>query len=430
MSTGASRRGSARDRLALIAVDVAPLRASVAFRRLWLGNVATFLGSQMTTVAAAIQVYEQTSSTVLVGLLGFAGLIPLALVGPFAGAVVDAVDRRRLCLATSSGIALCALLLVAQALLAPGWIWPLFLLVAAQATLSSFDTPTRRVIVPRLLPPQQLMAANSLFQLELNVGLVIGPLLAGALIAVIGVSWTYVVEALLVSYAIAAIWRLPSLRPEGETVAPGWQSIKQGLGFLKRNQVLHASFLVDVNAMALAMPRALFPALAIHRYGLGAGFAGVLYAAPAVGALLGGLTSGWLAHVRRQGLVTIWCVVAWGALIAVFAFVTSPWLAVALLALAGLADMVSAVLRATMLQVEVPDNLRGRMTSIYIVVVAGGPRLGDLQFGLMAALLGPTAAIAAGGIACIAATGAVAAWRPRFTRYVPRSLQLARYGDR
>lgn len=152
----------------------------------------------------------------------------------------------------------------------------------------------------------------------------------------------------------------------------------------------------------------------------------MLYAAPAVGALLGGLASGWLAHVRRQGLVTLWCVVVWGALIAVFAFVTDPWLAVGLLALAGLADMVSAVLRATMLQVEVPDNLRGRMTSIYIVVVAGGPRLGDLQLGAMAALLGPTAAIAAGGIACIAATGAVAAWRPAFTRYVPASLQPAR----
>lgn len=425
MSTGASRR-STRDRLALIAVNVEPLRVSASFRRLWTGNVATFLGSQMTTVAAAIQVYERTSSTFLVGLLGFAGLIPLVLVGPFAGAVVDAVDRRRLCLLTSGGIALCALLLVAQALWAPGWIWPLFLLVAAQATLSAFDTPTRRVIVPRLLPREQLMAANSLFQLELNLGLVGGPLLAGALIAVIGVSWTYVVEAVLVLYAISAIWRLPAIRPEGETVAPGWQSIKQGLGFLKRNEVLHSSFLVDVNAMAFAMPRALFPALAIDRYGLGAGFAGVLYAAPAVGALLGGLASGWLAHVRRQGLVTLWCVVVWGALIAVFAFVTDPWLAVGLLALAGLADMVSAVLRATMLQVEVPDNLRGRMTSIYIVVVAGGPRLGDLQLGAMAALLGPTAAITAGGIACIAATGAVAAWRPAFTRYVPASLQPAR----
>lgn len=178
--------------------------------------------------------------------------------------------------------------------------------------------------------------------------------------------------------------------------------------------------------MALAMPRALFPALAIHRYGLGAGFAGVLYAAPAVGALLGGLASGWLAHVRRQGLVTIWSVVLWGALIAVFGLVANPWVAVALLALAGLADMVSAVLRATMLQVEVPDRLRGRMTSIYIVVVAGGPRVGDLQFGVMAALLGPTAAIVAGGVACIAATGAVAAWRPAFARYVPGSPSASR----
>lgn len=424
MSTGASRR--TRDRLALIAVDVEPLRVSASFRRLWLGNVATFLGSQMTTVAAAIQVYEQTSSTFLVGLLGFAGLIPMVLVGPFAGSVVDAVDRRRLCLLTSGGIALAAVLLVVQAVLAPSWIWPLFLLVAAQATLTSFDTPTRRVIVPRLLPPEQLMAANSLFQLELNLGLVGGPLLAGALIAVIGVQWTFLIEALLVAYAIAAIARLPAILPEGGTVAPGWQSIKEGLSFLKRNQVLHSSFLVDVNAMALAMPRALFPALAIHRYGLGAGFAGVLYAAPAVGALLGGLASGWLAHVRRQGLVTIWSVVLWGALIAVFGIVTNPWVAVALLALAGLADMVSAVLRATMLQVEVPDRLRGRMTSIYIVVVAGGPRVGDLQFGVMAALLGPTAAIVAGGVACIAATGAVAAWRPAFTRYVPDSLQRAR----
>jgi MFS family permease len=406
-----------RRRRRRIAVDVEPLRASPAFRRLWLGNVTTFLGSQMTTVAAAIQVYEASRSTLLVGLLGFAGLIPLVLIGPFAGAVVDAVDRRRLCLATSGGVALLALALVAQAARWPGAIWPVFALVAAQSVLVSFDTPTRRVMVPRLLQDRHLMAANNLFQLELNVGLVAGPLLAGALIALVGISSTYLVEAVLVLYAIWAIVRLPPMPPEGEIVAPGWRSIREGLSFLRANQVLHSSFLVDINAMALAMPRALFPALAIGRFGMGAGFAGVLYAAPAIGALAGGLAGGWIGGVRRQGLATVWSVVVWGALIAAFGVVTSPVLAVALLAVAGLADMVSAVLRGTMLQVEVPDNLRGRMTSIYIVVVAGGPRLGDLQVGIAASLLGPSLAIVAGGCACVAATVAVARWRPRFLRY-------------
>jgi len=415
VSDTASRRFTRR--LASLTVDLGPLRASPAFRRLWFGNVGSFLGSQMTTVAAAVQVYDQTGSTFLVGLLGFVGLIPMVLVGPFAGSVSDAVDRRRLCLLTSSSMAAAAILLFLQGLFVPSLVWPLFILVAAQAALTSFDAPTRRVFVPRLLPPEHLTSANALFQLELNLGLVGGPLLAGLLITAVGLDWTYLCEAVLITFSIYAIWRLPEMRPEGEIVAPGWQSIKEGLAFLKRNQVLHTSFLVDINAMALAMPRALFPALAIDRYGLGAGFVGVLYAAPAAGALLGGLTSAWLARVRRQGLVTLWSVVLWGAVIAVFGVVTDPVLAVALLSLAGLADMVSAVLRSTMLQLEVPDRLRGRMTSIYIVVVSGGPRVGDLQAGAAAALLGPTGAIVAGGVACIAATGVLAAWRPKFRDY-------------
>lgn len=403
-------------RPAALAIDLRPLRDSPGYRRLWGANVFAFLGTQMTVVAAGVQVYGLTGSSLAVGLLSLASLVPLLVLGLLAGAVADAVDRRLLGLLTSGGLALTSALLWLQA--SQGGSLPaIYALVAVQAGLTAFDSPTRRLFVPKLVSYEQLPAANALFQLEANVGHIAGPLVAGLLIATAGLEWTYALHAVALLGSLYAIGRLPRMRPDGDATPVGLRSIGEGLRFLRGERVLHASFLADVAATTFAMPRALFPELAVDHFGRGEGFAGVLHAAPAVGALLGAVTSGWLSRVRRQGAVVLAAVAAWGCVIAVFGLVASAPLALALLACAGFADMVSATLRATILLDVVPDALRGRLTSAYFVVVSGSPRLGNVQAGAVAGLVGLSAAVVAGGVVCLGAVGLLARWRPELARY-------------
>jgi MFS family permease len=418
--TRPGRQAGLFSRLRGAAIDLTPLRESRAFRRLLIGEAISVLGTWVTLVAVPLQVYALTRSTAAVGLVGVAGLVPLVVFGLYGGAIADAVDRRKLLLTTTSGQALLSLVLVAQAAADLGSVGLLYAVVACQAGLSAVDSPARQAIIPRLLPKEQLPSANALKLVEFNLAVTLGPLIAGVLVAQVGYEAAYGFDALTFTAALVAVAGLPSVPPTGGGRRAGTASVVEGLRFLRTRQVLLMTFVVDLVAMVFAMPRALFPALAEQVYGGGEQTAGLLYSSLAAGALLGALFSGWFGRVRRQGVAVLWSVTVWGLAIALFGLADVLWLGLLLLAVAGAADMVSAAFRTAILQAAAPDEMRGRLGGVFIVVVAGGPRLGDARAGGSAEVLGVQGASLVGGLAVVAVTGAVAATASRFRRYDAR----------
>ena len=420
--------GSTRERRSWM-IDVRPLR-EVAYRRMWFGNGVSFFGFQFTAVAVPVEVYRVTGSSACGGLLGVAGLVPLLVFGLWGGAAADVVDRRRLLLVSSSIAWLSTLGLLAQALL--GLRSPVLLLVltAVQAAGFAISSPARNAIIPRIVPPELVPAANTLGYTTTTAGGVFGPLAAGLIFSLAsvdsGITVAYAVDATLFTLSFWATYRLPPIPPlvlePGETrPTAGLRGIADGLRFLVTQPVLLLSFAVDIVAMVLAMPRALFPEVAHERFGDGA--VGWLFSAIAIGSMLGGLTSGWISRVRRQGLALVVAVVAWGLAIGFAGFARQLWLMVLLLAVGGAADLVSAVYRQSILQTFAPDRMRGRLQGVFTVVVAGGPRLGDLRAGATADLAGPTASWAGGGFAAAGLAVVLALAFPALHRYRPARQQ-------
>jgi MFS family permease len=405
------------NRLRGAALDVRPLKVSPGFRRLLIGDSVSVVGTQVTAVAVPLQVYEQTHSAAAVGLVGMAGLLPLIVFGLYGGAIADAFDRRRLVLFATIGQATLSLVLLLQALVHLGSTPLLYVVIALQAGLFSLDSPARNAFVPRRLPPDLLPAANALKQVEFNLGVTLGPLLAGVLVANLGFAWAYGLDAASFTASLWAVRSLPSMPPAGGGRRAGAASVIEGFAFLRTRPVLLMTFVVDLVAMVFAMPRALFPVLAHDVYGGGPQTAGLLYSALAAGALVGALFSGWFSRVHRHGLAVLVAIVVWGAAITAFGLSRTLWFGLLMLAAAGAGDMVSAVFRNAILQTAAPDEMRGRLFGVHIVVVAGGPRLGDGRAGLGASLVGPQAAIVAGGLAVVGLTLAVAAAVPRFRNY-------------
>lgn len=405
--------------LSRLRVDTRPLRESRDFRNLWLGQAVTSLGNAITTVAMPFQVYELTHSTLWVGLLALAGLGPLLVVPVVGGAVADAFDRRRLALVSTVGLALVSGCLVANAAVPHPAIWPIFALEAAGTAAWGFARPAMMTLAPKLVPDDQLEAAMALEGIYSNFAAVAGPAIGGVLIAAIGLSASYGIDVATFSASLLALRSLPPSPPEGETDRVSIAAIREGLRFVRRTPELMGIFLVDTNAMIFGMPSALFPALATH-YGGGARTVGVLYAAPYAGAFLASLGSGFTGHTRRQGLGV--CVAAgiWGLAIAGVGAVDVVWPALVLLAVAGGADYVSAVLRSTILVRVTPDEMRGRMFGVELAQVAGAPSLGNLEAGVVASLTSVRTSIASGGIACAVGTVLAALALPRFVRYDAR----------
>jgi len=308
-------------------------------------------------------------------------------------------------------------LLFVQALLGLRSVWLLYLLTALQSAFFAVDSPARSSVIPRLLPPRQLPAASALSQVMFNFAVVAGPLLGGVIVGKAGFEWAYGIDAVSFAAALAAALSLRAMPPAGGGTTAGLRSVVEGLRFLRTKPVVLMTFAVDINAMVFGMPRALFPALALGRFGGGPESVGLLYAAPAMGALAGALLSGWFGRIRRQGLAVLVSVAVWGLAIVAFGFAASMWLAVLMLAVAGAADMVSAVFRTAILQVATPDELRGRLNGVFIAVVAGGPRLGDVEAGAVAAAVSPQFSVVSGGVACVLGVVLLAALVPAFARY-------------
>lgn len=419
--------------VARLFMDLTPLRVSVPYRRMWLGTSLSGIGTALTTVAVGLQVYEETGSTASVGLVGLFAFVPLLVLGLYGGVVVDAYDRRSVIVVTAAGLFVVAVGFAVQAWLQLGDVRILYALVAIQSGLFAVNSPARTAIVPRLVGIRLLPAANALSSVSFGVSLTLGPLLAGFLVDWVGYGWTYGVEAVLLVVALLTLITLPPLPPEG-AASRRLSSLVEGLEFLRTRPNIRATFLIDLTAMVLAMPRVLFPAIGVALIGGGAATVGVLTAAIAVGSVLAGLLSGPLGGVRRQGLAIVVAVVGWGVAVAGFGLVVarSPgatgelvpegatwalWPAAACMVLAGAADTVSSIFRSTILQAATPDALRGRLQGVFIVVVAGGPRLGDLLLGAVGDLRGEAFAAVVGGLLCAVVALAFGLSHPGFRRY-------------
>ncbi|MEV6741132.1 MFS transporter [Streptomyces sp. NPDC051104] len=402
------------------AMDTRPLRRP-AYRRLWSSTIVTAVGSQLTAVAVPKQIYDITGSSAWVGYASLAGLLPLALFALWGGAIADSMDRRRLLLITNSGLAVTSVLFWVQAATGLESVVVLMVLLALQQAFFGLNSPARNASIARLVPADELPAANALGSTVMQTGLVAGPLLAGALIPVIGLSELYLIDAVALCVTVWAVVRLPALPPRAAAAnsRAGWQAIAEGFRYISLHKVLLLSFLADIIAMVLGMPRALFPQLAAQTFApYGEGLAlGLLFAAIPIGAVLGGLLSGTFSRARRHGLMVIAAVIGWGAAITGLGLTTNLWVAVAFLALAGVADMVSMVFRGAILLSAATDEMRGRMQGVFTVVVAGGPRLADALHGTAGSVLGARAAIAGGGLLVIAATLVLALATPALRTY-------------
>ncbi|MFD7433854.1 MFS transporter [Streptomyces sp. NPDC059861] len=402
------------------AMDTRPLRRP-AYRRLWSSTVVTAVGSQLTAVAVPKQIYDITGSSAWVGYASLAGLLPLVVFALWGGAVADSMDRRKLLLITNSGIAVTSVLFWLQAVTGLGSVAVLMVLLALQQAFFGLNAPARSASIARLVPEHELAAASALGSTVMQTGLVAGPLLAGVLIPVIGLPELYLIDALALCVAVWAVLRLPALPPLSTTVArrAGVREVVAGFRYIALHKVLLLSFLADIVAMVLGMPRALFPQLAAETYApWGEGLAlGLLFAAIPIGAVAGGLFSGTFSRVRWHGWMVIGAVVAWGLAITGFGLSTSLWVAVAFLVAAGVADMVSMVFRGAILLSAATDEMRGRMQGVFTVVVAGGPRLADVLHGTAGSAFGARTAVAGGGVLVVAVMLTLAAATPDLRRY-------------
>ncbi|MFJ2030474.1 MFS transporter [Streptosporangium sp. NPDC087985] len=406
------------DLVGRLAMDTRPLGVP-DYRRLWAGQGVSFIGFQLTSVAVSAQIYAITGSSFWVGMLGPANLIPLVVFGLWGGAVADAVDRRRLLLVGALIAWTATLALLVQAALGMTNVGLLLATVAVHATGFAITGPTRGSIIPRLVPAELIPAANTLNYLASGVGSVVGPLIGGLVLAQGGFGTAYLIDALLFGAGFYAALRLPRITPIGEITRPGLRSVLDGLRYVAGHPVVMMSFVVDLIAMGFALPRALFPEIVAERFGGSLVAFGWLSASMAIGSVLGGLMSGWVGRIQRQGLAITSVIAAWGLSVAAAGLAGQLWLMVALLAFGGAADLISSVWRQTILQTHAPDDMRGRMQGVFLVVVAGGPRLGDLRAGVTATWSGATGAWIGGGIACAVAVLVVGLAVPAFRDYRP-----------
>ena len=401
-----------------IFVDTTPLKESRDFRLLFTGQLISMLGNQLTVVAIPYQVYSMTHSSLQVGLISLAQLIPFLIGALSAGPVGDSVDKRRIMIWTAAASVVMSVAMAVNAGVAHPSLAVLYVVSALAAGFMGFNNTARMAAIPGLVERRHLVAAAAINQIIMQVGVIVGPALSGLLLG-IGLRLVYSLDALSFVVALVTSVMLAPIPPaEGQARLSPWQSTKEGLRYLRSRQALQGVYLIDINAMVFGLPRALFPAMAGSVFGGGTITLGFLYAAPGIGALIGAVTTGWVANLRRQGWAVIIAVCIWGAAIVVFGLVDTLWIAMVMLAIAGWADVISAVLRNTILQTTVPAAFRSRMSSIQMAVVQGGPRLGDMESGAVATLTSIEFSVISGGLACIAGAALIAVLLPVFRHHV------------
>jgi MFS family permease len=416
--------------VARLFADTTPLR-TLDFRRLWLAGIVTVIGGNLTLFAVPVQLYALTQNSAYVGLAGIFALVPLIVFGLWGGAWADAMDRRLLLIITSCGLAVASVLLWLQSALELNNVWVVLCLLSFQQAFYAVNSPTRSAAIPRMIPGDQLPAANSLNMTVFQFGAIVGPLLAGVMLRWVDLSTLYLIDAITCVLPIWVTFRLTPMpvSSQQKTGQWGFAAVLDGFRYLAGNRVVLMSFVVDLIAMILGMPRALFPQMAHQSFGgpiEGGTIMALLAASMAVGAVAGGVFSGWLPRIRRQGLAVVVAIVVWGLAIAGFGVAswlahgsahTWLWIALASLAIGGAADMVSSAFRQSILQEAASDELRGRLQGVFTVVVAGGPRLADALHGAAAAAMGTAVAATGGGVLVVIGVVVAALVVPAFVRY-------------
>ena len=410
----AEHRGWAH-RLRSLALDTRPLRQSRDFRLLFVSSAISRIGSELTFVAIPFQIFEMTGSVFAVGLIGLFELVPLFTLSLVGGAIADAMDRKKLLIAADLASAVASIALVVNAGLEDPYLAPLYALTFVHASLYALSSPALRATTPRLIRKEDLTAAAALQSAQFDLSSMVGPAIAGLLIAGFGLEITYGIDAVSFLVSAGLVVLIAPMPPMGDIEKVSFRSIFDGVRFLKGRPVLQGSFIVDLIAMIFGMSNALFPAIAA-RYG-GASVLGLLYSAPPLGALAASLSSGWTKRVRRQGVAVYIAVILWGLALVGFALADSLWLALVMIALAGAADSISAIFRTAILQASTPPHMMGRLHGVEMTVVTSGPSLGDLEAGLLASLTSVGFAIGAGGIACVVGVGLMALLLPQFAAY-------------
>jgi MFS family permease len=398
-------------------LDLSPLRRHRDFRLLFLGQFVSFFGSMITYVAVPYQIYQLTGSSLTVGLLGVAQLVPLLLFGLWGGAYADAMDRRRLLIGAEGLLALVSLGLAVNAWLPHPSVAPIFVLTALMSALNGFHRPTLEAMSPRLVERDELPATAALTSLRGSLGSIAGPAAGGFCIATLGIGTTYLIDVASFLMSLAALAAMASMPPAAEASKPGLRSIVEGLDYARRRPELIGTYVIDIVAMTFAMPMALFPAMA-QAWG-GAAAAGWLYSAMSIGSLLTTLLSGWTKHVARRGAAVVIAAAAWGVAVVALGYARSLPVAVLCLALAGAADMLSGLFRMTIWNETIPSHLRGRLAGVEMISYMTGPLLGNARAGWMASLRSVSFSIVAGGTICVAGVALCIPLLPAFWRYRP-----------
>jgi MFS family permease len=399
--------------------DISPLRESAAFRRLWAGTTLSSVGSALTSFAVTLQVYDITRSPFAVGVIGVAQMVPTLVIGLAGGSLADAVDRRKLVLASTSGLAAVSAGLAAQAFAGLRLVWLLYALVAVKSSLAAINAPARNTFIPRLLPPGQLAAGLALSRLSAQITLTAGPALAGLMAAVphLGLRACYLTDAVSFAASLYGVGRLPAMPPQANAARPSPRAVADGVSFIRRSPLLAGAFITDLNATVFGLPVALFPAINAERFHGDPRTLGLFTAAIGIGGLVSAALSGPIRHISRQGRAMLCAVTVWGAAFAGFAIAADLWLTLGLLAVAGAADTFTVVFRGTIVQANTPDQLRGRVMAADYVVGVGGSQIGNLEAGALGSLTSPAISALSGGLATIAGAIVIGLTLPAFARY-------------
>ncbi|MCH0539068.1 MFS transporter [Streptomyces sp. MUM 203J] len=402
-------------KLAALLPDLSPWRSSREFRLLWVQGLITYFGSFTAMVALPLQIKDLTGSPLAVGAMGAVELVPLVVFGLYGGALADAVDRRKVILGSELGLGALAAVLLVNALLPVPLLWPVYLVAAGVSAAAGLQRPALDALLARIVPHDQLGAAAALNALRWQTGAILGPAVAGLVVAYAGHAVAYALTVACFAVSVLLCLRLSPAPPAGGGEKPSLRGIAEGARYAWSRPVLLGTYAIDLVAMVLAFPHTLFPFLADE---LDAPWSlGLMYTAGAVGSVLLSLTSGWTSRVRRHGLMVVCGAAGWGLAVAVAGRLSNVWLVLLCLVLAGAGDMLSGLGRSTIWNQTIPDGLRGRLAGIEVLSYSVGPQLGQVRAGAMAGWTGTRTAVWAGGAACVGAVGLLAAALPGLVAY-------------
>jgi len=395
-------------------IDISPLRISRDYRLLFFGQLISAFGSVMAFVVVPVQVYQLTGSTLLVGLLSASEFVLILLMAFVGGAYADFIDKRKMLRLTEVGHTFVTALMVFNATLVQPRVWVLFLCAALHAGLAALQRPSFEAMLQKLVPLDLMSSVSALNSLRWNITSILGPSIAGIIVARYGAITAYAIDLVTFAASLAAVFLIQAVPAPAQTERPTLKSVVEGMHYAWRREEILGTYLIDMNAMFFGMPTALFPAMAAN---FGAGTVGFFYAAPSVGALVATVTSGWTKRVNRHGLFVSLAAALWGVAMIFFGFAQNLYLALFCLALAGGFDMISGVFRMTIWSQTIPHYLRGRLAGLEMISYTSGPKLGDAEAGIVATLFSVRTSIVSGGILCVIGTAVISALIPQLIRY-------------